>query len=69
MIPNQIIRKAIYKKLQRLKRIKIFSKNGKLIAEAGPQKKVTKEIVQAEKVREKQIIAAKNEKEEMLKKI
>ena len=27
MVPNQIIRKAIYKKLQTLKKIKIFSKN------------------------------------------
>jgi len=34
-IPNQIIRKAIYKKLQRLKRIKIFSKNEVLKIESS----------------------------------
>ena len=41
---------------------KIFSKNGKIISEAEPQKKVTKEIVKAEKVREEQIFAAKKTK-------
>ena len=35
LIPNQIIRKAIYKKLQRLKRIKIFSKNEVLKIESS----------------------------------
>ncbi len=34
---------------------KIFSKNGKLISEAGPQKKLTKEVVKAERVRQTQI--------------
>ena len=38
---------------------KIFSKNGKLISEAGPQKKITKEIVKAEKTRQDQILEAK----------
>ena len=38
---------------------KIFSKDGKLIAEAHPQKKITKEIVKGEKERKKQITAAK----------
>ena len=41
---------------------KIFSKDGKIISEAGPQKKVTKEIIKAEKVREEQISAAKKTK-------
>ena len=39
---------------------KIFSKDGKLIAQAEPQKKLSKEIVKGEKVREKQILEAKN---------
>ena len=43
---------------------KIFSKNGKLIAEAGPQKKVTKEIVKGDKERTKQITEAKKIKDE-----
>jgi len=38
---------------------KIFSKGGKLIAEAGPQKALTKRIVKADKEREKQIKEAK----------
>ena len=38
---------------------KIFSKNGKLISQAEPQKKTTKEIVKANKVREEQIVEAK----------
>ena len=38
---------------------KIFSKNGKLISQAEPQKKTTKEIVKANKVREEQIEEAK----------
>ena len=38
---------------------KIFSKNGKLISQAEPQKKTTKEIVKANKVREEQILEAK----------
>jgi len=38
---------------------KIFSKNGKLISQAEPQKKTTKEIVKANKIREEQILEAK----------
>ena len=43
---------------------KIFSKDGKIIAEAGPQKKLTKEIVKGEKQREEQILKAKKEQSE-----
>ena len=43
---------------------KIFSKSGKLIAEAAPQKVKTKQIMKGEKEREKQIIEAKKVKEE-----
>ena len=38
---------------------KIFAKDGKLIAEAQPQKKLTKEIVKGNKERKKQIVEAK----------
>jgi len=38
---------------------KIFSKNGKLISQATPQQKLTKEIVKADKERKKQITEAK----------
>ena len=38
---------------------KIFSKNGKLISQAGPQKQITKEIVKADKVRKEKISEAK----------
>ena len=38
---------------------KIFSKNGKLISQATPQQKLTKEIVKADRVRKDQILAAK----------
>ena len=48
---------------------KIFSKNGKLISQAGPQKQITKEIVKADKTRKKQISAAKKTKTEEHKKI
>ena len=48
---------------------KIFSKNGKLISEAAPQKKLTKEIVKGEKVRQDQISAAKKTKIEEKQKI
>ena len=48
---------------------KIFSKNGKLISQAEPQKKITREIVKAEKVREKQISEAKKTKVEEKQKI
>ena len=43
---------------------KIFSKNGKLIAEAEPQKKLTKKIVKADQEREKQILEAKKFQDE-----
>ena len=48
---------------------KIFSKNGKLVAEAGPQKKITKAIVKGDQEREKQILEAKKVKEEKSQKI
>ena len=48
---------------------KIFSKNGKLIAEAGPQNQITKEIVKADQTREKQIFEAKKFQEEKVRKI
>ena len=38
---------------------KIFSKNGKLISQAEPQQKITKEIVKADRVRKDQILEAK----------
>jgi len=38
---------------------KIISKDGKIIAEAGPQKQLTKKIVKANQTREKQILEAK----------
>ena len=41
---------------------KIFSKNGKLISQAEPQKKITKEIVKADKTRKIQILEAKKTK-------
>ena len=50
---------------------KIFSKDGKLISEATPQKKITKEIIKGDKEREKQIKEAKkttNEKNKKIKK-
>ena len=43
---------------------KIFSKDGKIIAEAKPQKEITKKIVKANQEREKQILEAKKVKEE-----
>ena len=48
---------------------KIFSKNGKLVAEAAPQKKITKAIVKGDKAREKQIVEAKKLKQERSRKI
>ena len=48
---------------------KIFSKSGKLISEAGPQKKVTKEIIKADKIRKDQIDEAKRSKKEEKQKI
>jgi len=43
---------------------KIFSKDGKIIAEAEPQKKITKEIVKNEKQRKEQMLKAKKEQSE-----
>ena len=48
---------------------KIFSKNGKLISQAEPQKKLTKEIIKAEKVRKTQISEAKKTRIEEKQKI
>ena len=48
---------------------KIFSKNGKLISQAGPQKQITKEIVKADKARKEQMFEAKTTKIEEHKKI
>jgi len=41
---------------------KIFSKNGKLISQAEPVKKITKEIVKADRTRKNQISEAKKTK-------
>jgi len=43
---------------------KIFSKDGKLIAEAGPQKKITQEVVKEVKERKKKELVSKNSKKE-----
>jgi len=48
---------------------KIFSKNGKLISQAEPQKKLTKAIVKADQARKEQIVEAKKAKVEEHKKI
>ena len=48
---------------------KIFSKNGKLISQAEPQKKITKEIAKGNKVRKEQILEAKNTQTEEKQKI
>ena len=48
---------------------KIFSKNGKLISQAEPQQKVTKEIVKADRVRKDQILQAKKVRIEEKKKV
>ena len=48
---------------------KIVSKDGKIIAEAGPQKELTKKIVKADQTREKQILEAKKFQEEKAQKI
>jgi len=48
---------------------KIFSKDGKLISQAEPQKKLTKEIVKGDKVRKDQILEAKKTKVEEKQKI
>jgi large subunit ribosomal protein L21 len=43
---------------------KIFSKDGKIIAEALPQKQLTKKMVKADRIRDEQIEKAKKNKEE-----
>ena len=48
---------------------KIFSKNGKLISQAEPQKKITKEIAKGNKVRKEQMSRAKKTREEEKQKI
>jgi large subunit ribosomal protein L21 len=48
---------------------KIFSKDGKLVAEAKPQKKLTAEIVRAERTRKKQELETQNIKKETDRKI
>jgi len=48
---------------------KIFSKDGKLISQAEPQKKLSKEIVKGDKVRKNQILEAKKTKVEEKQKI
>ena len=48
---------------------KIFSKDGKLISQAEPQKKLTKEIVKAEQARKDQILEAKKTQTEEKQKI
>ena len=48
---------------------KIFSKNGKLISQAEPQQKLTKEIVKADRVRKDQILEAKKIRIEEKKKV
>ena len=48
---------------------KIFSKNGKLISQAEPQQKITKEIVKADRVRKDQILEAKKVRIEEKKKV
>ena len=48
---------------------KIFSKNGKLISQAEPQQKVTKEIVKADRARKDQILEAKKVRIEEKKKV
>ena len=48
---------------------KIFSKNGKLISQAEPQKQLTKKIVQADKTRKDQILEAQKTEVEEKKKI
>ena len=48
---------------------KIFSKNGKLISQAGPQKQITKETVKGDQARKEQMFEAKKTKIEEHKKI
>jgi len=48
---------------------KIFSKDGKIIAEARPQEKLTRETAKANQTRKKQILEAKKTKDDDSKKI
>ena len=48
---------------------KIFSKNGKLISQAAPQKQITEKIVKADKTRKEQMYVAKKTKIEEHRKI
>jgi large subunit ribosomal protein L21 len=48
---------------------KIFSKSGKLISQAEPQKKITKEILKADKTRKEQVLESKKTKSEEKQKI
>jgi len=48
---------------------KIFSKNGKLISQAGPQKQITKKTVKADQARKEQMFEAKKTRKEEHKKI
>jgi large subunit ribosomal protein L21 len=48
---------------------KIFSKDGKLISEAGPHKKLTKKIVEGDRERSKQVQEAKKINDEKTRKI
>jgi len=48
---------------------KIFSKSGKLISQAEPQKKMTKEVMKADKVRKEQVQESKKVKTEEKQKI
>jgi large subunit ribosomal protein L21 len=48
---------------------KIFSKDGKLISEAGPQKKITQKIVRSDKERDKQVQVVKEINDEKTRKI
>ena len=48
---------------------KIFSKNGKLISQAAPQKQITKEIIKADKTRKEQVYVTKKSKIEEHRKI
>jgi len=48
---------------------KIFSKDGKLIAEAGPRKIISQKIVKGDKERKKQVLESKKTKEQNDKKV
>ena len=48
---------------------KIFSKDGKIIAEAGPQKTLNKRVVKGDQERKKQVVEAKKVKQEQEQKV